>query len=198
MASATIMLPSSAATGVPIDMGQYQGRAGPSVFSAIPGPYSAFAAATGVASFDDYVSTEAAPFTLAQFQFVGGVTAVGGGMTVAFFDTAANPAGNFHITLPQAGNFIWTITLGSPPDGADSTFVAPQAGFVQITVDAANTGQWFFTSTAPTIGTDDITVGTGAQLNPQRNNAFGLIKVPAPSSLALLGLGGLIARRRRR
>jgi hypothetical protein len=198
MASATIMLPSSAATATPIDVGQYQGRAGTNVYTGQAGPYSAFAVATGVASFDDYVSTQAAPFNLAQFVFVGGVAQAGGGMTVAFFDTAANPVSNFHITLPQAGDFIWTITLGTPPDGLDSTFVAPQAGFVQITVDAANTGRWFFTSTAPTVGTNDVTVGSGSQLTPQRNNAFSLVEVPAPGSLALLGLGGLVARRRRR
>jgi hypothetical protein len=197
-ANAMLILDSSAAHASPIADNPYAGRAGPTVFSSVPGPYSAFGVATGVASFDDYVSTQGAAFNLAQFQFVGGVAQAGGGITVAFFDTASNPVNSFHTTLPSAGDFIWTITLGAQADGGDSTFSINPAGFVQITIDAANTGRWFFTSTLPATGSDDVTIGTGSTLNPQRNNAYGLIMVPAPAGTALLGLGLFAASRRRR
>lgn len=197
-ASATLTLPSSAARAEPMVDTPFQNRVTAAVYSGIPGPYSAFAAATGPVGFDDYASTVAGPFNLAQFKFVGGVTTVGGQLTVQFFDSAQTQVNSFNITLPQAGNFIWTITLGAAPDGSDSTFGVNGAGFVQISAATATTGQWFFTTTAPTIGTNDVAVGGGAQLSPPRNNAFELVNVPAPGSLALVGLGGLVALRRRR
>jgi hypothetical protein len=168
------------------------------VYEGIPGPYSAFAAATGPAGIDDYASIESGPFRLAQFKFVGGVTSVGGPMTVEFLNSSSTVVNGFTAALPSAGDFIWNITLGAAPDGSDSTFVVPRDGFIRLTVGANTTGRWFLTTTPPTIGSNNFTVGTGSGLSPQRNNTFALVAVPSPGAGALLGLGGLFALRRRR
>jgi hypothetical protein len=188
------------ATAAPLDSvpGGYQSRA-VAAYSSIPGPYSAFAAATGAAGFDDYGTTIAAPtFTLASLRFVGGVTSVNGQIRFNFYDSTATLFSSFTSTFGTAGDFIWTVNLGTLPDNSDSTFQVPNNGFMELVVDAGTTGRWFFTTTAPTVGTNNIATGTAGTLNPQRYSAYELNAVPAPASLALLGLGGLVATRRRR
>lgn len=167
------------------------------VYSGVPGPYSAFGRAAGNAGFDDYTSTAGSNFNMAKFVFVGGVANAGESMRFEFYDAAAVLVNSATLALPSGGDFIWTITFGTLPDGSDSTFGVANAGFVQI-VTTVGTGRWFFTSTAPTVGANNVAVGTGAGLNPQRNNAFEIVMAPTPGSLALLGLGGLAAARRRR
>lgn len=199
-ASGHIIVPSSNAVASPIEVSgsDLGARAPTAVYSSIAGPYSAFAAATGAAGFDDYTSiAPGATMMLANFKFVGGVVMSGGSITVNFYDSTSTLANSFSTSLPTGGDFIWTITLGSG-DGSDSTFAVPTAGFAEMVVDAAATGRWFFTTTAPTIGSSDVTTGTGSTLNPQRNSAFELNMVPAPGSLAALGALGLLAARRRR
>lgn len=179
-------------------IGGYAGRT-TSVYDSIPGPYSAFGRAAGQAGIDDYGTAVTDPtMLLAQFKFVGGVNTAGQGLRVNFYDSTNTLSNFFTATLPSGGDFIWTITLGLQPDGSDSTFAVPNNGSVEIVINADSTGRWFLTSTAPSVGTNDITVGTGGGLNPQLYNAFGLVAVPAPASLALLGVGGLLASRRRR
>jgi hypothetical protein len=178
--------------------GGYSNRLATS-YTGIPGPYSAFTAATGNAGFDDYgTSITDSSFALASMRFVGGVTSIGGTMQFRFYDSTATLFSSASVNLPSAGDFIWTITFGTLPDGSDSTFQVPNNGFLELVVGANTTGRWFMTTTGPTVGTNNIAVGTGSTLNPQRYNAFELIAVPAPASLALLGLGGLVATRRRR
>lgn len=182
----------------PIDAGGYSQRTG-SVYDSVPGPYSAFGRAAGQAAFDDYGTSVTDPtMLLAQFKFVGGVNTAGQGLRVNFYDSTATLSNFFTTTLSSGGDFVWTITLGAQPDGSDSTFAVPNNGFVEVVVNSDATGRWFFTSTAPGVGTNDITAGTGGQLTTQMYNAFGLIAVPSPASLALLGAGGLLASRRRR
>jgi MYXO-CTERM domain-containing protein len=196
-AQISVQVPTSQISAAPMD--GYTERATPAVvYSSLPGPYSAFAAATGPAGFDDYTTTQPAEaMRVASLKFVGGVTTVGGGMTFNFYDSGATLYSTASLALPSAGDFIWTITFG-PGNGSTSTFAVPTNGFMEIIVAAGTTGRWFFTPTAPTVGGNNIAVGTGGTLAPQRYSAFELSAVPAPGALALLGLGGLVATRRRR
>lgn len=173
------------------------------------------AAAGEFLGFDDYgtglagSSAPTAPLgapdggniTLAEFQFIGGINAVGDELAFAFFDNAGNPVNGFSIALSQAGNFIWTITLGSG-------FDVPAEGLIRGEV-LAGTGQWFLGDAGPTVGYEDDTfasppgaspsfgpISSGAGTNFSYN--FALVEVPAPGALAVFGLGGLAAARRRR
>lgn len=51
---------------------------------------------------------------------------------------------------------------------------------------------------APSVGTTDIFDGLGHQQNFAYKLTLGLTVIPAPSALAMLGIGGLVAARRRR
>ena len=161
---------------------------GTPVFSAIPGPYAAFAAATGSLGFDDYDSILPGGYdVLTDLKFVGGVTTVGGTLTFNFFHPDGTAISNFSVTLPQAGNFIWTIDT--------INVLIPTDGIMQITAGENTTGQWFLSATAPTLGTQSSTFG-GAN-GGAFSHRFEL-QVPAPGAAALLGLAGLVAGRRRR
>ncbi len=185
--------------------GGYSQRAPVDVFESVLGNYSAFPASSGILGIDDYasVATTSPNFFLAQLRFVGGVTAAGGILDFTFFDAAGAPVNGFGIALPQGGNFIWTISFGTPANNNDdSTFAIPHDGFMQISARNPGTGQWFLTPNPTTLGADDPTVGFGpggtSSTPAGFNYAFTLRQTPAPASLGLLGLGGLLAARRRR
>ncbi len=168
-----------------------------SVFSAIPGPYVAFSAATGSLGFDDYQSTYTAgpDFALQSMRFVGGVTTVGGPLTIDFFDATQTLVNSTTLNLPSAGNFIWTITFESAAGLKDSNFIIPANGYVQLTAGAGTTGQWFLSTSLPTVGTESRAQGQGSVTT--HSHRFEL-NIPAPGSLAILGLSGLALGRRRR
>lgn len=162
-------------------------------YSGLTGPYSAFGRNAGVHGFDDYETIVGSPtFNLAEFKFVGGVGAVGDVVRFDFFDQNQAFVNAFSVGLGSAGDFIWTITLGA-------NFTVASKGFVQMTT-TTGTGRWFFTTTGPTVGTNNVGVGTGAGLNPQRNFAYEMTAVPEPGTMLALGGGALalLARRRRK
>ena len=159
------------------------------VYSGIPGPYNAFAAANGSLGFDDYSSTMVNNVEgLTAMRFVGGVTNAGETARFEFYSTSSILINSFTVQFPQGGNFIWTITLGAPID-------IPKNGIMQIVATGNSTGRWFMTAVPPTIGTNDTTFGGangGALMHTME------LTTPTPGSLALLGLGGLVVGRRRR
>jgi len=158
--------------------------------------YSAFAAATGAIGFDDYDSIGGVGTTIdvSTFRFVGGVQQAGGIMFFDFYDASSNFVDSFGVSLTNAGNFIYTITITAYP----GSVVVPDAGFLQVTVAAGFTGQWFLNADAPTVGTSNPGVGGAAGGLQHKFEINGDYVVPAPASAALLGLGGLAATRRRR
>ena len=185
-------------TAQPMDGTPFGERDTP-VFQSMSGSYAAFAAASGTIGFDDYVTTESGPtFLLSKLVFVGGVTNAGDSLTFNFYDTANVLAASSNVTLPTGGNFIWTITFGLLPSGDDSTFAVPSAGTMEIVATAPTTGRWYLNSAGyiPTVGSESTGFGAGSTLG--RNQAFQLNAVPTPGAAALLGLGGLVATRRRR
>lgn len=157
--------------------------------------WQAFTAANGYIGYDDYTADAVMTGTeeLTVLRFVGGVADVGGVMFFEFYDADQNFLSDFGLPLSSAGNYIWTITLG-PGSGVN---IDP-TGIMQVWVDdgsvlAATTGQWFASDAAPTIGSEDPTFGALASYG--YSQAFELT-VPEPASLLLLGLAGLLLRRR--
>lgn len=148
----------------------------------------------GVVAAADYDSIADDDINMGIFQFVGGVANAGEVLFFDFFDAGGTFYDSFGVQLSQGGNFIWTITLATPQIALDS-------GFVQMVADDGSavinsTGVWFINSEAPTIGSalaadGNLPTGPG-------DYKFAIEAVPAPASAALLGLGGLVATRRRR
>lgn len=174
------------ATPAPLDSEPgYIGRA--VVYSAIPGPYVGFPAAGGSLGFDDYSSTMTAPVeTLQSLRFVGGVTNAGETLQFDIYSTSAVLVNSFQVTLPQGGNFIWTIN--------SINLDIPKDGLLQISAIGGGTGRWFLSETAPSVGTNNLALGGASGVYSHRFE----FTTPTPGALALLGLGGLAASRRRR
>ncbi len=151
--------------------------------------------ANGVIGADDYSSIAPGPADLAAFGFVGGTTAAGGVVFFDFFDSAGVFVDGFGVGLTNAGNFIYTITIGTP-------FSIPADGFVQM-VDGTAAGfgpaaqsQWFQTADDATVG--DNLLPSGSFNGFDINYTFELDVIPAPGAAALLGFAGVAAARRRR
>lgn len=178
--------------------GQVQGSTaaeGDIRYNAVPGPYVSFPVGTGLRGFNFYQTNgTGASMYLGQFQFVGGTDTVGGSLTFNFYQYSGSGtsygalANSFSVTLPQAGAFIWTITM-------DPGFEVPTLGYVEMVNGTGGLSRWFLTSTAPSVGTS---FGSASANHPSQ--AFAMIEgaVPAPAAMALLGLAGLTRSRRRR
>ena len=148
-----------------------------------------------VAGVADYASISAGDIALDQFVFVGGVDQADGVVFFDFFDSAGTLIDGFGVALAEEGNFIWTIDLAE-------TMMIESAGLIRMSIDdeglagtgSSAAGRWFLGNNGATIGS-----AGDAEADPDFNFAFALNStVPAPSSLAILGLGGLCAARRRR
>ncbi len=148
-----------------------------------------------VAGVADYNSVSAGDIALDQFMFVGGVDQADGVVFFDFFDSSGALVDGFGVAMAEAGNFIWTIDL-------TDTMMISSSGFVQMSIDdeglagtgSTAAGRWFLGNNGATIGD-----AGSAEGDPDFNFAFALNSaVPTPSSLALLGMGGLCAARRRR
>jgi len=148
-----------------------------------------------VAGIADYNSIAAGSIALDQFVFVGGVDQANGVVFFDFFDTSGTLIDGFGVALAEAGSFIWTIDLAE-------TMMIDAAGLIRMSIDdeglagtgSMAAGRWFLGNNGATIGD-----AGSAEADPDFNFAFALnSSVPTPSSLALLGLGGLGAVRRRR
>ncbi|HED52652.1 MAG TPA: PEP-CTERM sorting domain-containing protein [Phycisphaerales bacterium] len=190
-------------TATPLDAPDFSGILGTAYSNMDPGPngYVAFAAAGGAIGFDDYDSiATGGNIDLQSYRFVGGVDVAGGVAFFEFYDASSNFVDSFGVAFPQSGNFIWTITISGFP-GAISV---PDAGIHQIVTDAAGSfgpaaqGQWFLGDAGPTVGSEDNTFGGTGDGTFSHNFEINGDFIPAPASLALLGLGGIAAVRRRR
>lgn len=183
------------ATGIEIGA-QNRGGVAPTQYDNIaagPGGYVAFPASNvnplGVA---DYQSVATNNIAMDEFTFVGGVDVAGETVFFDFFDAGGNFVDGFGVALSQAGNFIWTITIGGGVEAA-------AGGFVQMSIDTGGfvngNGQWFLSDGVAAVG-DALAEDAGGG----NNFNFGITgtEVPAPGAFALLGLGGMVASRRRR
>ncbi len=196
-AQATIIYDASNAliTAQPVE-GLYDGRDTGTIYESALGASAGGTTIVGDLSnnpaiTEDYTSIAIDPRNgLLSHRFAGGVATANHVLFFAFYDAGGANIGSYGVRLPQAGNFVWTIT---PAAGTHLSEVTP-SGFVQMIPDtgsnnpdlAPSTVTWRFATVAPTIGS---TTGTIYRQT---------LNVPTPGALALLGLGGLVAGRRRR
>jgi len=196
-------------TATPLDGEDADPRhAGNNMYTAMDGPFTAFAAGPAL-GFDDYVSAVGpgdgdGNSPLDEFGFLGGVTTAGMSLIVEFFDSNQVFRNSFSITLPQGGNFGWTITTGPdthPPFSAPF-FDVPNNGFVQLRAGApGSTGRWFMSVTPPTVGTQSLLIGGNAGpggVPPATSSHRFRLDVPEPATLTLLAFGAVAMLRRRR
>jgi MYXO-CTERM domain-containing protein len=162
-------------------------------YDASAGPYASLAVGEGQRGFNYYQTAGAgSEMFLGQFKFVGGTNTVGGEVIFNFYGwngtvgEIGSLVNSFTVALPQAGAFVWTITL-------DPDFVVPTLGYVEMVNGTGGLSRWFLTQTAPSIGTS-----FGSPFEAYPSQGFAMIEgVPAPGAIALLGLAGLAGRRRR-
>ena len=150
-----------------------------------------------IVGYEDYQSSTAVwgsgpTFTLTTFKFIGGVSAPNQVVFFNFYDSATTPDGlSYYLYIgaqfPNAGNYIWTLNL-STPQTVDTN------GFIEF--DANDYGYGVPTLT---IFEDDSgpSVGTSAAApNDPYTCSFEFQGTPEPASVLLLGLAGLLIRRR--
>jgi len=181
-------------TATPIDGVFYAPRDTGIIYDSSTTPSSGGTTVTaGQTIVEDYVSVGVDPTNqLLTHVFAGGVATANHVLFFNFYNAGGNFTGGYGVRLPQAGNFVWTITIN--PFGPGGEVIVPSSGFAQMVPDSgannaggvASTVTWRFTASAPTVGTTAGTVYRQA------------INVPAPGAMALIGMGGLLASRRRR
>ncbi len=160
----------------------------------LPGPtgYVAFPAANYL-GYDDYDSALAGGnINVSSIRFIGGVANTGDTLFFNFYDTNSSFVTGFGASLPQGGIFVWTITINLFPGAV----VIPEAGYMEILGDTGVTGQWYLGDAGATVGTSNVNDGFAAGSGYNFN--FEINGIPAPGSVALAAIGGLVATRRRR
>ena len=165
--------------------------------------YTAATAATGFGGWDDY-QTSTAPGgsygggldMMTAHEWVGGMTGNPSGtglMFFTFFTALGTPFDSYGVALPADGAHYWGITITGgmyiPSDGIAQAWFNDGS----FTAYGSQPGFWMYSEGAPSIGTNSDIVG---QFAPNYN--MHTIVIPAPASLAMLGLGGALAVRRRR
>jgi len=175
--------------------------------------YVAFGLTTGQIALEDYVmdTSSFSPGTLDMdiMRFVGGVDTANTILDFNFYGTADGTgpvASSFAVQLGSAGDFIWTVTLGTP-------LAIPTSGSMEVIFDdtrpenAAGGGR-IFISQEPALakgsspGNPFGIPGSGPNGEP-RDFAFELqtTSIPEPATAALIGLFGfglILSRQRRR
>lgn len=113
---------------------------------------------------------------------------------------------NFNdVTVGLSPGFFTTLTVTDPGITLSNNDVIAAVRFTDVQGIAANQAGQIRSGPVPVIGTsaNDIFVETAPgnftfAAFPSNNNLMYRIAVPAPGALALLGLGGIVAARRRR
>lgn len=185
-------------TKTPISSSQNRGPADVR-YSAMQGPnFFANSPTSGFAGFDDYTTDNgpAGNTDMAIHRFAGGVGNTSGVLFFSFFTTLGTFVDGYGVQLPSPGDFFWTITLSTPR-------TIPNNGIAQMFVDTGvvvpSTGRWFLQDGAPTTGSSVPLFGGGSTTGGgDLTHMQEIEEVPAPAGLALLGLGGALAARRRR
>ncbi len=142
-----------------------------------------------------------------------GLVLTGGAGTVRFYNgTTGAYINGFNFTLPVLNLAVGNSSRINFADGslAGFNFILPQSVFVSVqytsvtgTVTLADVSHQIrnpINTGTSTDGLIDVTTNTNISFggNPLANAGLYIKLVPAPSSAALLGLGGLLAARRRR
>ena len=157
-------------------------------------------------------------FDITKAVALNGITSIGAGESVIFIESAAGAAVNSFktfwggLTGVQVGYYSGSgISFGSGGDSA-ILFNAAAAEATRVTFGAATSGKTFYwgynaatgavdpsydglVSSVGTIGTQVTFTSSGD--TGSLGTAIGTLAVPTPGAVALLGLAGLISRRRK-
>ena len=153
-------------------------------------------------------------FAIGNSVALNGITSIGAGESVIFIESAAGAAVNSFksfwggLTGVQVGYYSGSGTgLSSGGDGV-ILFNAAAAEATRVTFGAATAGKTFFWGYNAATGTVDPsynglvssvgTIGTQVTFTSSGDTgSLGTAIIPTPGAVALLGLAGLIVRRRR-
>lgn len=185
-------------------------RAGTAIYNSVgrPGTFPLATAAAphpGLLGWDDYDTISGVNLT--AHQFAGGLTAISDAlgrtavMWMEFYNTTGTLVTTFGVAFPFPGNYVWTVTLGTPR-------TIPHDGFHQILANSTYTGvattisgQWMQSLTsALVVGSNATSIGgamTPGGTTVAGQQAFAFLS-PEPTTLGLLGAGVLLILRRRR
>ena len=153
-------------------------------------------------------------FDITKAVALNGITSIGAGESVIFIESVAGAAVNSFktfwggLTGVQVGYYSGSgISFGSGGDSA-ILFNASAAEATRVTFGAATAGKTFFWGYNAATGTVDPsynglvssvgTIGTQVTFTSSGDTgSLGTAIIPTPGAVALLGLAGLIVRRRR-